>query len=129
MKKIIFKIKRLLGSKQKSVTEIVELIASSYTRDTRSLGNDKCLYNAPDGKHCAFALMVKDTKLLTPFEGNVCANIIGDLGADILKDEFKGYPVHFYTRIQQLHDIGYYWNEKGLSDDGRLYADKIINDY
>lgn len=115
---------------KKTVTEIVELIVSSYNLSTRSVtSDDECVYNSPDGKHCAFAIMVKDTKQLSRLEFKSASTVLSTLGSEILKDEFKGYPSLFYDKVQELHDGSEYWTKTGISEKGREFADDIIERY
>lgn len=46
-----------------------------------------------------------------------------------LPDEIKAYGKSFLTSLQGLHDSIEYWNEEGLSDKGKKYAERIKVDY
>jgi len=118
---------------RKTVTEIVELIVSSYNSNTRSMDSEKptrCMYNASSGRHCAFAIMVKDTTIFTStLEGLGARQILNRLGTGILKDEFNGHNIEFYQDVQHLHDNYRYWDDEGITKSGREYADRIITTY
>lgn len=98
--------------------EIIDYIAGYYNLDNRSTDAPKimCVYNGPDGKHCAFALMCIDSTLLE--EGKNASAILRLNSDSILKPEFRGYSPEFYDDVQRLHDCSENWTKTGLSPEG-----------
>ena len=98
--------------------EIIDFVVNHFTTHDRSISaNGDCLYNGPNGEHCAFALMCEHPELLT--EGQATKYCLMD-GA-VLKPEFSGFKDTFYDDIQLLHDRDYFWislKGEGLSDKG-----------
>lgn len=122
---------------RKTTHEIIDEIASRYTRSTRSMRDMSyhdqpscsadCRYNGTGGKHCAFAHMCVEPQYLT--EGLNADDILIQNGPEILKPEYQGYFVtgslvkgssacRFYKDCQKLHDAAIYWDENGLSQSG-----------
>jgi hypothetical protein len=102
----------------KTKVEILDEIVEYYTNNPRSLGERGCLYNGPNGEHCAFALMCIDpTKLAEKAAASSNLRARGDV---ILKEEYRGYEADFYDEIQSIHDAGTNWlvNEPGKPGGG-----------
>ena len=108
-------------TQRKSQHEIIDFIANHYNTGNRAVeavgGGNYCRYNTPDGKQCAFAIMCIEPETLP--EGVGASAHLTNLGAEILKPEFRGYNFHFYNVIQHFHDKEEYWNENGLTDKGK----------
>ncbi len=100
--------------------EIIDLIVKTYSAPgSRSVTPEGfCLYNGPDGKHCAFALMCSDPESLP--ERRLAITIIKESGDKILKPEFRGHSESFYAQCQHLHDSAHDWDmvNGGLTEDG-----------
>jgi hypothetical protein len=111
-----------------SVKEIVEFIIATYSMPgSRSLCPEGgCVYNAPNGNQCAFALMCENGRELEECLA-ARSQIQGECA--ILKEEFDGYVPAFYVDIQRLHDIPEHWDKHGLTPEGRRFADFIIANY
>lgn len=112
--------------------QIIDLIVKTYSPlGARSLEKDgrSCVYNGPNGKHCAFAMMCSNPEGLE--EGVVASSLLHSLGFGILKPEFRGFPVDFYTQCQRLHDFGTYWDPilGGLTDGGRREVEVMKRDF
>jgi len=109
--------------------EIISFIVTHFTTHNRSIDPiEACLYNGPNGEHCAFALMCEQPKLLP--EGITVTQCLHH-GA-ILKPEFAGFKDTFYNDIQLLHDFkSYLISEKGegLSDKGLVFVAELKEKY
>ena len=127
-----------------TVAELVDAIVAYYGADPaarRSLctmpnGGLVCVYNGPDGKHCAFYWLVKDPSILVDRPGgyNTADRVLDEHGVDILRDEVRHLPYEgvsayqkgqFFREIQRLHDSVNCWDNKGLTAPGRSEAFSI----
>jgi hypothetical protein len=62
--------------------------------------------------------ITKIMKYLDTYDNNLAKSIWSKLSK---------YPVRYLQDIQRLHDEYAYWDDNGLTDDGRNYADYIRN--
>lgn len=109
---------------RKTAHEIIDETASFYNLSNRSVESDGvCLYNGPEGKHCAFARMCTEPLKLkeTNYGGKMAVELILE-DANILKEEYRGQRPSFYSVLQRLHDSKSFWAESGLSDEGLTFV-------
>ena len=125
---------------QKTKVEIIKQTAEFYNNKNRSLNPSydetkkydpyyqipACLYNGPDGKHCAFAMCCDDPSVLSKYEGIGVRNLSHNL---YLKNEYKGHDQDFWSDIQKLHDTDDYWTDDGISEIGKLRVEYLIEKY
>lgn len=73
---------------------------------------NRCLYNGPDGKHCAFARVVENPEVL---EENANAGYLLKEKENRIKfkDGYEGHDGKFWLDIQSLHDSDNNWGEGG----------------
>lgn len=115
--------------------EIVDYVVNYYSPDPARLRSTSCdggcMYNNIDGKHCAFALCCKPEMVCHLKENKVAGYHTDDnMSLDyLLREEFHGYNYEFWNGIQLIHDLDYNWDEYGLSERGREYADSIVSRY
>ena len=99
--------------------EIIDFVINHYKTNRRSISRNGCLYNAPNGAMCAFAIMCANPKDL--IEENNADDLIKE-GIPKLKPEFAGQSNDFYSDIQELHDDSDNWDKtpegNKLSQDG-----------
>ena len=114
---------------QKTKLEIIEqLFDNYYVKDPskRAYGRYACKYYDKDtGNKCAVGMCMLDdhtAKLYNQYGG--VGAIVRDLENksskldDILKKEYHGHDKYFWGAMQNMHDEGDYWTDKGLSEDG-----------
>ncbi|HEY8365050.1 MAG TPA: hypothetical protein VIK84_05710 [Haloplasmataceae bacterium] len=92
---------------------ILNDVISHYNINNRSVSENNsrnCLYNGPDGKHCAAARWMID-----PSQAREYGSIIEEENFKLLKPEAKLAGERFMKAIQQLHDEVECWDEKGLT--------------
>lgn len=129
-----------------TTTEILNWIAKSYTRTTRSIKFNEfdqelsCLYFGPEGRRCAISAMCVDTPEANDVLQKIDDNAIGQDNDDssydancelinpFLKPEFAGHSKEFYIDCQALHDSGFYWakDNSGLSEGGKKQLAYLI---
>lgn len=126
----------------------------SFTDSTKEgkEGKQVCTYIGPNGTHCAVGSKLNETTLdaiRASFGGSstlntdsvlgLTASLTGGSNVDtILKPEYKGMVLAFWTNLQNLHDDymtllpGYdgpsdgYWNiDATLTDEGREYVESL----
>jgi hypothetical protein len=119
----------------KTKTEILEETAAFYNLNNRSVRPDGrpdgfCMYNNPDGKHCAFARCCQPDKISLLKERNTVEQLIDSgyiTNVDfVLLPEYHGHSVDFWRMVQSLHDREDYWNEFGLSQNGQEQLDFLV---
>ncbi len=109
----------------KTRKEILLETAGAYTSETRSVAEnraDGCKYLGPDGRRCAFSRCCKDdeetAKILKDCEGMPASGLFYAHGDKLLKPEYQGNSIEFWSHVQSLHDCSYNWDENGLSEMG-----------
>lgn len=96
---------------------ILNDVINYYNLGNRSAREDGgCLYNGPDGKHCAAARWMTD-----PSEANETTLNTSE-HFDLLKPEAQLAGIPFMQSIQDLHDYTNNWTETGLSFVGEKYV-------
>ena|SRR5688500_8026129 len=126
---------------RKTTHEIIDEIAAHYNLGNRSVEmrafEDKdglieereysCLYNSPDGKHCAFAYMCIDPSKLEEYCGVKDLFRDDKVTMDDLKEEYRGHDIGFYSDLQAFHDTRDYWTEEGLNEFGKNKVESLKN--
>lgn len=113
-----------MEAKQLTKIEILDWIASQYTSETRSMRKGLCCYFGQYGRRCAISKMCKDDEETEKALREIDLfdyPAIGDCDdyiMPLMKPEFAGHEVEFYTDCQGLHDIKSNWDELGLSKTG-----------
>lgn len=120
-------------TKQEIIRETVEF----YKNNPRSIRGLRCVYVGYNREMCAFARVCKN-----PTEewdgindGSIYSDIIdisrnfGDGNVDnLVKDEYKGHDMDFWTDIQLLYDVPRYWN-KGITTNTLTKSGEIVVEY
>lgn len=126
---------------RKTPLEIINETAEFYISDPsrRSLTNLKhsesdlfdCVYVSTNGNNCAFSRCCTDEgkqKLHNEYEGKSVLSLHEPIDF-FLKEEYKGLSNGFWNLIQTFHDNKHYWNDDGITEEGKQYLDKIRNEY
>lgn len=102
----------------------------------RSFNNDigKCLYNPPnpfESSGCAIGMYLseKTCKALDRKRHNKIRLILEAPEAKLLPQWMKDMGEPFLSILQSLHDMVYYWEDKGLSEDGKVQIQSICSDF
>lgn len=100
-----------------------------------------CVYNGPDGKHCAFARVLIDPSKAS--EGFIASatirehnTLLWEFGVygeipkpGLLKPQYDGHKSSFWNRVQLFHDKNENWIETGLSEIGQEKYDSLIEEF
>lgn len=118
----------------KTKIEIIKETASHYTSKNRGYDTDEssCEYITPEGYRCAVGRCIKKEHILTFQLDNQGVGIDGgnfDQLNKVLQDEYKGHSYTFWQDLQQLHDQCSNWNDEGLTDQGRVYYNELLEKY
>ena len=131
----------------KTKIEIINETANAYTSKTLALQMSKyssgedigpvCKYYTKDGKMCAVGRCMKDPKgFQESFDPDDDTNIYGYcIKSDkkdidhLLKEEYHGHSLNFWSDIQIFHDMSGFWNEDGLSEKGKVEYNKLVELY
>ncbi len=122
--------------KQLTKLEILNETVDFYSADPkrRSYSEvDGCTYNGRNGTHCAVG------RCLLPEYHEQGATLKGNTGTvanleeanekefdTMLQEQYRGHEMGFWKRLQILHDEPSNWNKSGISFDGELAVNKII---
>jgi len=123
----------------KTYHDVITQVASSYNVNTRSIDGDPraassmCLYNdLNNGHHCAFAMFVKPEHRPKLVEGQSAKQLFEkhNFSFAFLQDDVQHLTnLNFWDDIQNLHDSSDYWNEEGLSPEGKARVEELYNFY
>jgi hypothetical protein len=113
----------------KTETEIVVEVMEYFINDPdrRALSNvfNGCMYHMQDAegktKRCAVGICMVDEipDFLSKFVGDVSClekrlkDIDGKQLDDLMKPEYRGHSIEFWTELQRFHDAELYWAVKG----------------
>lgn len=110
----------------KTKAEIVVETLNFYNKNNRGYNAEKnecTYYDESTGNKCAVGRCILDSKLenILDFEKNNDLNssvkkldeVFKGLDS-LLKPEYRGHDVHFWSYLQCIHDNSYYWNEDGV---------------
>lgn len=107
-------------TKKEAQLLILNDVINYYNLGNRSASQDRgCLYNGPDGKHCAAARWMTD-----PNEARETQLTRID-HFHLLKPEAQLAGITFMRSIQDLHDYTGNWTESGLSSKGEKHVKHI----
>lgn len=121
------------GKRKMSKVDVINDTVAFYSEDTsrRSFVGEgfhqRCKYNGPDGKKCAFARFV---------DGTVDESLEGKSAGDVIENGIKLKPevahiedIPFWNGIQGLHDYGRFWDDKGLTEKGKKMVEQLLEEY
>ena len=118
--------------------EIIDMVANHFHLYNRGIGHNGCEYRTNDGMMCAVGMCMIDEALdkYGEFTGNVesIAKSLTKIGMErsidvLLKDEYKGHDLEFWSELQYFHDREILWDTKGLSERGLNHYKKLKSFY
>lgn len=121
-----------------SKLEILLETVDFYSKDTsrRSYSHGTCAYNGKNGTHCAFGRC-----LLPKYQeqgDNLANNTTGILEFvrgtkkkvdEVLQEKYRGHDSFFWRNIQRLHDETENWDASGITFEGEIAVNRIIESY
>jgi hypothetical protein len=136
----------------KTKVEIIEETAEFYNSQNRAANVAGCFYLMYDGsdRKCAVGRCMTESAIvlhgdtgggvnhlldkLVEIERQKCQDDATPIDYTkllntILKEEYQGHDVSFWATLQQFHDRKKYWTETGLSEEGMIVKDNLINQY
>jgi len=107
----------------KTMLEILDEPAAAYTSETRALDDEGACQYFANGRMCAVGRCMTDPKSF--FD----AGDVDDLAEnhdfnEVLKPEYRGFTIEFWSVLQWLHDKSANWDSLGLSPHG---AEDVIS--
>ncbi len=109
-----------------TMLQILDETAVAYTSKTRSIDqHDSCRYFT-NGRRCAVGRCLEDPERFSSTCGTV--TYFTDLEL-CLKPEYRGHTLSFWRTLQSLHDNEDYWDENGLSEDGKEKVARIKEEF
>lgn len=116
-----------------TMLETLRETSEAYTSETRaiaSVGSVNCQYLTDDGRMCAIGRCMLHPEDFTDTESIRDIYERADDDADeIMKPEYRGYPLEFWDELQDLHDTSANWDHWGLSPAGRKQARDIAAEF
>ena len=122
----------------KTKLEIINMVANHYNKKNRAKTDYGCRYITDDGRMCAVGICMTDGALedFKHHFGGVqsIAKSITKSGMEgsidvLLKDEYKGHDLEFWSELQYFHDREILWDTKGLSERGLNHYKKLKSFY
>lgn len=118
----------------KTKKEILEETIEFYNENPESRGYsdlEGCKYFVSENKLCAVGRCLIDPEGFQIEFGNLA---IADLESfsdfwENFKEEYRVEDIFFWQHLQDLHDRGENWNEKGLTKEGEVFADSLMKKY
>lgn len=106
----------------KTKLEIIEETANYYNINNRGINGNWCVYKSDTGNMCAVGRCLKENIVLDAGynENSDARELFKHHSYDILKDEYKIKDSDFWLDLQRFHDHNLNWDEKGLTDIGKL---------
>ena len=112
-------------TKREIVREILETYSDPKARALYKgeLGGT-CQYENGEGKRCGVGRFMTDEAIeLHGKSAKTIESLSFRYGLNsLLKKEYQGYPLSFWTHIQKLHDTDEYWSEDGVTEEGLSYV-------
>lgn len=126
--------KAIALSKLDILLETVDFYSADTSR--RSYKNGYCTYNGDNGTHCAFGrcMLPKYQEQGSNLKYNG-TNVLEFLRENkkkldsVLQEKYRGHDVNFWSLIQRLHDSKENWDDSGITFEGELAVNRIIECY
>jgi len=122
----------------KTKLEIINMVANHYNKKNRAKTDYGCRYITDDGRMCAVGICMTDGALedFKHHFGGVqsIAKSITKSGMEgsidvLLKDEYKGHDLWFWSELQYFHDDNNAWDENGMTKHGLSKYERLKNRY
>ena len=127
-------------------TDIINETINFYKKSNRGYIQGSCQYYTEEGNMCAVGrcmISPEDSQVkygMGTIRGVVCRLNNIDLTTpesdldtksvdQLLKPEYHGHNVGFWTDLQMLHDESSNWDDDGLTISGRAEANKLLTKY
>lgn len=120
---------------KKTELEIIEETAECYNSSNRasypnalSITGETCMYYY-DGKTCAVGRCLENPHQFQEFIGD-SNDFDNEFGLENqLKPEYCGKSLKFWTRVQSFHDHHENWDAEGLTHEGHIKYNELIEQY
>lgn len=112
---------------EQSRLEFLEDVAAHYNSNNRAILNGDCVYQKTaksEGCVIGRACPIEIQRIL-PSSKNVKQDSVWQK----LPEELRELGKDFLHQCQCLHDNSCYWNEEGLSDEGKQEVERIKREY
>lgn len=116
-------------------TEIIEETKNFYKKENRGFDSSipSCEYKTPDNCRCAVGRCIKDDEIDEVQMNMNGSALVPDLFniyiKDKFKDEYQGHGYQFWCDLQEFHDQAVNWNTDGVSDQGMIVYNKLLEKY
>lgn len=108
-----------------------------YGKDVtrRAVERSTCSYFTDDGRKCAVGRCLLYPERFKDFQGSISGLVKSQIRPfldpfqvrldRLMKPNYKGFDIHFWDLLQQLHDTNNYWQSNGLSEEGGEFVREI----
>lgn len=126
--------------------DIINETVKFYNLTNRGFGVGSCMYLTEEGNMCAVGRCMinpKDTQLkfgsgsirgiackMNNIDRTISKIELDTMSVDhLLKPEYHGHNVEFWSDIQTLHDSYNNWNDDGLTEAGQKVVNELLIKY
>lgn len=126
--------------KQLTEVEIINETVEYYKNNERATSGGYCRYRTNPGNKCAIGRVMTDSAIakfggyiggITSLKGSKELEALAATIDDLLKPQYKGHHISFWTDLQDFHDVPENWNQLqlGLTKDGEKVYRYLIDMY
>lgn len=115
--------------KSNSKQELLENTIKHFNSSNRSISlSGACMFKNKDGNRCAIGREIDET-LIDELDSKDFSSVSNDEVFEKLPKRLKDMGQGFLHKIQMLHDDKSYWDETGLSKEGKFKVHGICQEY
>ena len=115
-----------------SAKEIIEETVNYYSEDVNRRANNLggYSYKTEDGRMCGVGRCFSEDAdfsygdYIGKYEEAYEVNL-----DDHLQEQYRGKSIEFWDFIQKLHDTSKYWDENGITLDGKMFVERLLEAY
>jgi len=119
----------------KRKTDVIRETAEFYNLNNRGVDGNGHYHYLTDDKKCGVGRCMTDEALQRSLEGwpSIGSFVQWQIGSEsylkIFKPQYKIDDIQFWEDIQGFHDVDDYWNETGLSAEGKKKYQRLLDKY
>lgn len=118
--------------KRLTAIEIIDETVAFYSADVsrRSKKEDGgCAYAGKGGTKCAYSRCWREGVWRKEYEDKIVISFSMPKPDELVEERYKGHDPSFWLQLQRFHDNDNYWDEMGLTDEGREYVKQLKRNF